>query len=41
MNSASNRDAAWASAKVNELIREAVAWLLLAAIAELGIEPTL
>jgi hypothetical protein len=34
-----NGDAAWAAAKVRELLREAVAWLLLVQLAELGIGP--
>ena len=34
-------DEAWADAKVRELVRDAVAWLLLLQMAELGIVPTL
>jgi hypothetical protein len=34
-----NRDATWATLKVQELIREAVAWVLLMQLAELGIGP--
>jgi hypothetical protein len=34
-------DAAWADAKVRELLRDAVAWLLLMQMAELGVVPRL
>ena len=34
-------DEAWADAKVRELLRDAVAWLLLLQMAELGVVPTL
>lgn len=34
-----NSDSAWAEEKVRELLREAVAWLLLCKLAELGVLP--
>ena len=34
-----NDSAAWAEAKVADLIRDAVAWLLLMQISELGVLP--
>lgn len=34
-------DVAWAEAKVRELLRDAVAWLLLVHMAELGVVPRL
>jgi hypothetical protein len=34
-------DAAWAEAKVRELLRDAVAWLLVLQMAELGVVPRL
>jgi hypothetical protein len=36
---ATNETARWADRKVRELLREAVAWLLLVHLAELGIGP--
>ena len=36
---ATNEEAAWAAGKVRELLRDAVAWLLLVQLAELGIGP--
>lgn len=36
---ATNEEAAWAAAKVRELVRDAVAWLLLVQLAELGLAP--
>lgn len=39
MAEVSNRDAAWAEAAVAQLVREAVSWALLCALAELGVVP--
>lgn len=39
MAEVSNLDAAWAERAVHALIREAVSWLLLCALAELGVVP--
>jgi hypothetical protein len=39
MREVSNRDAAWAERAVAQLLRDAVAWLLLVRLAELGIGP--
>jgi hypothetical protein len=36
---ATNADAAWAADKVRELLRDAVAWLVLLQMAELGLVP--
>jgi hypothetical protein len=36
-----NDDAAWAEAKVRELLRDCVSWLVLLQLAELGIGPQL
>jgi hypothetical protein len=38
---ATNEMNAWAEAKVRELLRDAVAWLLLLKMAELGLVPKL
>jgi hypothetical protein len=36
---ATNEHAAWAAGKVRELLRDAVAWLVLLQLAELGVVP--
>jgi hypothetical protein len=38
---ATNEHAAWADAKVRELLRDCVSWLVLLQLAELGIGPRL
>ena len=35
----SNRDSAWATEKVRPLVRDCVSWLVLCALAELGVVP--
>jgi hypothetical protein len=39
MAEVSNRDAQWAEARVRELLRDCVSWLVLCALAELGVVP--
>lgn len=36
---ATNEHAAWADAKLRELLRDCVSWALLCALAELGVVP--
>lgn len=36
---ATNAQMAWAQAKVRELLKDCVSWLLLCALAELGVVP--
>lgn len=41
MGEVSNRDAAWADAKLRELLRDCIAWTICMQMAELGLKPEL